>query len=320
MDFCMRKDGASQSVSRSWAGQITIVGIVVGVALLLYFRGSGPAPGSATTLPLPAGPSDLHGFRTDAWMLPADELLGFVEVPAGSFFMGSDKATDPLAFDNERWSSTQPRGSVDLPAFYMGRYEVTVAQFQAFVAATGRQVDPQTLASPAAHPVTFVSWPDALAYCRWLEAAMKVSSMTPAVLKAQLNAGWHVSLPSEAEWEKAARGTDGRRYPWGSDFRADRANLNARGTVPVGSIACGECSYGLSDMSGNVWEWTRSPLQAYPFDPSDDGNTTEMDALWVMRGGAFNDGERVARTSTRGGADPGVRRPFIGFRIVLTHG
>ena len=74
-------------------------------------------------------------------------LLGFVEVPAGSFTMGSDKATDPLAFDNERWSSSQPRGSVDLPAFYIGRYEVTVAQFQAFVAATGRKVDPQALAS-----------------------------------------------------------------------------------------------------------------------------------------------------------------------------
>lgn len=307
-------------MSRSWAGQITIAGIVVGVALLLYLRGAGPAPGSALSPPQPSAPSDLQGFRTDAWMLPADELLGFVEVPAGTFLMGSDKATDPLAFDNERWSSSQPRGSVNLPTFYIGRYEVTVAQFQAFVAATGRHVDPQALASPPAHPVTFVSWPDALAYCRWLEAAMKISPKTPAALKGQLDAGWHVTLPSEAEWEKAARGADGRRFPWGSDFRPDRANLNARGTVPVGSIACVECSYGLSDMSGNVWEWTRSPLQPYPYDPSDDGNTTGMDALWVMRGAAFSDGEQLARAATRGGADPGARRPFIGFRIVLTRG
>jgi formylglycine-generating enzyme required for sulfatase activity len=71
-------------------------------------------------------------------------------------------------------------------------------------------------------------------------------------------------------------------------------------------------------MSGNVWEWTRSPYQPYPFDPGDDGGTVQSDALWVMRGGAFNDTEQMARATTRGGADPGVRRPFIGFRIVLT--
>jgi formylglycine-generating enzyme required for sulfatase activity len=305
-------------VSRSWVGHVIIAGIIVGVAFLLYVRGSGPAPGSASLPSKPAAPSDLPGFRADAWMLPADELLGFVEVPAGSFIMGSDKGSDTLAFDNERWSSSQPRGTVDLPGFYIGRYEVTVAQFQAFVAATGRNVDPQTLAAPATHPVSSVSWPDALAYCRWLEAAMKTSSTTPAALKGQLDAGWHVTLPSEAEWEKAARGTDGRRFPWGSDFRSDQANLNARGTVPVGSIACRDCAYGLSDMSGNVWEWTRSPFQPYPYDPTDDSNTAAMDALWVMRGGAFNDGEQMGRATTRGGADPGARRPFIGFRVVLT--
>ena len=305
-------------MNRSWVGHVVIAGIVVGVALLLYVRGSGPAPGATMSPAQPAPPSNLPGFRADAWMLPADELLGFVEVPAGSFIMGSDKSSDALAFDNERWSSSQPRGSVGLSSFYIGRYEVTVAQFQAFVAATGRNVDPQTLASPAAHPVTFVSWPDALAYCRWLEAAMKISSATPATLKGQLDGGWHVTLPSEAEWEKAARGVDGRRFPWGSDFRSDHANLNAQGTVAVGSLACGDCAYGLSDMSGNVWEWTRSPFQPYPYDPADDSSTAAMDALWVMRGGAFSDGEQMGRATTRGGADPGARRPFIGFRVVLT--
>jgi formylglycine-generating enzyme required for sulfatase activity len=251
-------------------------------------------------------------------MLPSDEMLGFVEVPEGPFMMGSDKAADPLAFDNERWSPAQARGTVDVAAFYIARYEVTVAQFQVFVAATGRAVEPQTLSSAPDHPVALVSWPDALAYCRWLEAAMKVSAATPASLKERLSAGWHVTLPSEAEWEKAARGTDGRRYPWGDDPRMDRANWQAAGTVSVGSIPCPECAYGLSDMSGNVWEWTRSPYQSYPYDPSDDSSTATTEALWVMRGGSFNDTEQTIRTATRGGADPGARRPFIGFRIALT--
>jgi len=312
MDLCMREEG----VNRNWIGHVVIAVIIIGVAVLLYSRGRGPGPGSVS--PTPASSTDLPGFRADAWMLPSDEALGFVEVPAGPFMMGSDKAIDPLAFDNERWSPEQARASLDLPAFYIARYEVTEAQFQAFVTATGTSVDPKTLSSPPDHPVAFVTWPEALAYCRWLEDAMKVSAVTPGSLKERLNAGWHVTLPSEAEWEKAARATDGRRYPWGDDARTDRANWRAAATVAVGSIRCPECAYGLSDMSGNVWEWTRSPYQPYPYDSTDDSSTAAMEALWVMRGGSFNDTEQAARAATRGGADPGARREFIGFRIALT--
>jgi formylglycine-generating enzyme required for sulfatase activity len=71
-------------------------------------------------------------------------------------------------------------------------------------------------------------------------------------------------------------------------------------------------------MSGNVWEWTRSPYQPYPYDESDDREGLDAEALWVMRGGAFNDGPQNVRAAVRGGADPGARRPFIGFRVVLT--
>jgi len=240
-----------------------------------------------------------------------------VEVPGGPFVMGADPATDPSAFDNERWSPTQGTGTVDLPTFYIARHEVTVAQFTAFARVSPWKVDPNALAGPPTHPVAFVSWPDALAYCRWLEGQLKSSPDTPAHVKQLLAEGWRVTLPSEAQWEKAARGADGQRYPWGSEPRRDRANYENQGTAAVGTYPCPECPYGLADMSGNVWEWTSSPYQPYPYDPSDDRANLEADALWVMRGGHFGDPARTVRASARGAADPGARRPFIGFRVAL---
>ncbi len=245
-------------------------------------------------------------------------LPAFVEIGAGPFVMGSDPVLDPLAFDNETWSRDHPQGTVDLPAFYISRYEVTVDEFQAFVDTTAFKVDAQTLRGRARDPVTHVSWPDTLAYCRWLEKELRASPHTPAPLGQLLRDGWHVTLPSEAEWEKAARGTDGRIFPWGSSPRKDRANYEGSGVTPVGSFTCSECPYALSDMSGNVWEWTRSPYQPYPYDPTARRADLEADALWVMRGGHFGDPARNVRAATRGGADPGARRAFIGFRVVIS--
>jgi formylglycine-generating enzyme required for sulfatase activity len=245
-------------------------------------------------------------------------LPDFVEVPGGPFVMGADPARDPQAYDNERWSRESGEGVVDMPLFYVARHEITVAQFSAFVRATGWKADPQALAGPPAHPVAFVTWPDAIAYCRWLEPALKNSPSTPGDLRQRLSEGWRVSLPTEAEWEKAARGTDRRTYPWGNEPRRDRANYGNTGTTPVGQLACPECPYGLADMSGNVWEWTRSPSQPYPYDPNDDRTNLDADALWVMRGGHYGDGPRNVRTTTRGAADPGARRAFIGFRVAVS--
>ena len=240
-----------------------------------------------------------------------DVAADFVEIPAGSFTMGADRATDPDAFDNERWSAAQGQGVVTLPAFYIARHEVTVGEFAEFVRATGWTIDGRALAGPPTHPVTFVSWPDALAYCRWLEKNLQGAA------KSLVANGWKVTLPTEAEWEKAARGTDARRYPWGNQPQPGRANYRGSGTAPVGAFTCPDCAHGLADMSGNVWEWTSSPYQPYPYDPADDRSNLDADALWVIRGGHFGDEARMVRTTARTGADPGARRPFIGFRVAL---
>jgi formylglycine-generating enzyme required for sulfatase activity len=228
---------------------------------------------------------------------------GFIEIPGGPFTIGTSRTTDPNAFDNEA-----PVTAIDVPTFFIAEREVTVAEFTKFAQAGTWRVDPRALAAPPDHPVAHVSWPDAVAYCRWLESTMK--SLLPP--------GWHVTLPTEAQWEKAARGTDARRFPWGNEPRRDRANFASQGTVPAGSLACPECAFGLRDMAGNVWEWTRSPNQPYPYNPSDDRAGLDADALWVMRGGGFADGPQLVRATTRGAAEPGARRPFIGFRVVIS--
>ena len=245
-----------------------------------------------------------------------DAVPEFIEIPGGPFVMGADLARDPLAFDNERWPAGAGDGTVDVPMFYIARYEVTVAQFAAFAKATQWNVDARAVNGPTDHPVTFVSWPDALAYCRWLEAHLKRTPSASSIA-ALLAKGWRVTLPTEAEWEKAARGLDGRRYPWGHTAEPGRANFGTRTTGPVGAVRCPECAHGLADMSGNVWEWTSSPFQPYPYDPRDDRSNLEADALWVIRGGGFSDDARLVRTTTRTGADPGARRAFIGFRPVI---
>jgi formylglycine-generating enzyme required for sulfatase activity len=302
----------------TWVGWATLAALILLAATWTFFAVLRP-PSNTGAAPAPSSSTNNPGVkvRADVGFLPEEELLGFVQVPAGPFLMGSDKAIDPLAFDNERWSAAHPQGMVDLPTFYIGRYEVTVGQYKAFVDATKHRTDDQALRAPPTHPVANISWPDALAYCRWLEEMLKASPATPPVLRRLLSDGWRFDLPNEAQWEKAARGADGRIFPWGSEPRPERANYGGGAPAPVGSFACPECPFGLRDMSGNVWEWTRSPYQAYPFDPADDRQGLDADALWIMRGGSFTDPERNVRAAVRGGADPGARRPHIGFRVVL---
>lgn len=257
-------------------------------------------------------------FSAQAWHLPDEAMFGFVEIPAGRFAMGSDPRADRMAFANERWSNFMRQGNVNLPTFYIQRYEVTTAQFSAFVDATGYPADPQSLSQADIYPVAYVSWTDALAYARWLEQELRTAAQTPGNIKQLLDDGWKITLASEAQWEKAARGTDSRIFPWGNQPDNSKANIGSAASDPVGDQNCSDCAYGLADMSGNLFEWTRSPYQPYPYSTDDDRENLMEDALWVIRGGSFNDQINNARAAVRGAADPGARRDFIGFRLVLT--
>ena len=248
--------------------------------------------------------SDKPNFENAEFLLaelgfPNDPLWGFIEIQAGDFTMGSNPVLDRLAYENERWSSRQRQGEVYLPSFYISQYETTIAQFSIYAEEIGLDLEQIELAGPPDFAVHNVTWSDAVGYARWLDSKLRSSPYTPDRLKNMLEGGGRVTLPSEAEWEKAARGTDGRIFPWGSQPSSDFANFNTGAIHSVGSKSCNECAYGLSDMAGNVWEFTRSPLLDYPYDPEDDFENLSDDALWVMRGGSFADIINNVRVAVR---------------------
>jgi formylglycine-generating enzyme required for sulfatase activity len=212
----------------------------------------------------PAARDTYVGFRVVA----VDPAPGFdwVDVPAGEYPIGRDGGEHDV---------------VDVPAFELGRTPVTNAQYAAFVDEGGAEPPPHWPA-PDGHPVTFVDWHEAAAFAAW--------------------AGGR--LPSEAEWEKAARGGDGRRWPWGDEDDPSRAAVGAgiRGTPsPVGAHPRGASPYGLQDMAGNVWEWTSS----------DHGG-----GEYVLRGGSFaSPGLSWARCAMCSRSRPERRQSHIGFRV-----
>jgi formylglycine-generating enzyme required for sulfatase activity len=266
-------------------------------------------------------------FRMDAWHLPDEPMLGFVEIPAGPFQMGSDRGRDPDAFDEER-----PQHEVHLRCYFIARYPVTVAQFREFVEDRGPQPGDETsLQGLPTHPVVGVTWHRALEYCAWLTVRLREWPGTPEPLATLLRKkGWRVLLPSEAEWEKAACGADRRIYPWGMEPDPNRANYYGTGisaTSAVGCFPAGASPYGVEELSGNVWEWTRSllgddlrkPAYGYPYKPNDSRENLEApdQIRRVLRGGAFLSYLRNVRCACRDGAHPSNRDWVIGFRVVV---
>ena len=260
--------------------------------------GAQPPGGEATCTP------------TETPSAPADMLL----VPAGEFLMGSTNADIDQA---QAWSSKSrrefedefPQHSVYLDAYYIDRFEVTNAQFEAFVNATGYRTTAEEKGefntwraayAPGMenYPVVWMSWYDADAYCKW--------------------AGKR--LPTEAEWEKAARGNLGRIFPWGNEWDPTKANSGETGyghTMPVGSFPTGFSYYGARDMAGNVWEWVADWWDPgyYSVSPTRNpqGPLTPTQNK-VLRGGAFGNARWQLRTAHRHTGGPDGYARDHGFR------
>jgi len=217
-----------------------------------------------------------------------------VLVPAGEFTMGSTTGD----------ADEQPAHLVHVDAFLIDIYEVTVMRYAAFLKATGGNSpsDWKTANQPIyqKRPVANVEWAEAAAYCTW--------------------AGKR--LPTEAEWEKAARGTDGRLYPWGNNpptprhARYGKTESHNHGTLAsVGTLEQGKSPYGLYDMAGNVWEWVSDlyDYNYYKVSPSKNPTGPATGGTRAVRGGAWNSNPRAMRSSNRSLISP-TDQGLNGFR------
>jgi formylglycine-generating enzyme required for sulfatase activity len=256
--------------------------------------------------------SGRSGTQPAFWQFPFGEPV-WIDVPAGAFWMGSDRG---LVFE-------QPAHRVHLDRFRIARVLITNAQYELFVKATEHRApshweDDRSPRGRASHPVVNVSWYDAMAYCAWL------SDVT----------GKPITLPSEAQWEKAARGHRDRRvYPWGDEWDETCCNtreLEMGDSTPMGIFPNGASPYGCLDMAGNVWEWTRSLWGRwtgrgiefqfpYPYDPADGREDLEAgeDMVRVLRGGSSVSIRIGARCSHRDWYIPGECDDIIGFRVLV---
>lgn len=233
-----------------------------------------------------------------------------VRIPAGEFFIGSDFKKDPMATPGE-----QPQHTVYLPDYYLSKTLITNAEYKVFVEANGRY-EPHywTNGKPPEgkenHPVVHVSWEEANAYCDWL------SSVT----------GRSYLLPDEIEWEKGARGNDARIFPWGDQWAESLCNTRELGlwdTTPVDTYLNGASPWGLLDMAGNVFEWTRSLWRNYPY-PTDKTGRIQRKNLSglgrldrVLRGGSYLYDAKFARCAFRYGYPSYERYWNLGFRVAF---
>jgi len=250
------------------------------------------------------------------------KLPVMITVPASSFLMGtSDEDITRLQLkesewaydwsDNDLFENEQPQHEIALPTFEIAQNPVTNAEYFLFTWDTGHRLPKGWVGIRFAddtgnHPVTGVSRNDALAYAKWLSDRSKLK----------------FRLPSEAEWERAARGTDGRIYPWGHTFdpwRCNTAESMKKGTTPVGLYSQGGDSLcGCVDMVGNVWEWTSSVFMPYPYNPADGREEIKPGVKYVIRGGAWYYTRKMARCAAREALLPDHTSPSLGFRIART--
>ena len=235
--------------------------------------------------------------------------LDWVSVPSGEFLMGAE--------DDQAGADEKPKHKVELDAFLIGKYEVTNAQYNAFVKATGYRV-PENCCDPKFNlwkgdlvpsgveelPVINVSWDDAFAFCKWSGGR----------------------LPTEAEWEKAARGTDGRTFPWGNELPSShRANYSfdpvsmwdgPASLVRKDQYEFGRSPYGAYEMAGNVWEWVADWYDEnyYKSSPAKNPAGPEKGDARVIRGASWRNTAEMLRAANRNKHVPTERRVYIGIR------
>jgi len=228
--------------------------------------------------------------------------MEFMRVPAGKFLMGSKDSNKP-AYGNE-----YPQHSIDIAYdYWMARYPVTNELYNAYLKAKGGEHPVDGWEKKKDHPVLYVDWNDAMAYCGWLNG--QIQNYEFEILNDEnlqsliVNRKLAIRLPTEAEWEKAARGTDGREYPWGNAFDKNKCNTSEGGkgdTASVGNYSPqGDSPYDCADMSGNVWEWTHSLFKSYPYKVNDGRESEKASGNRVLRGGSFINYDRDARCASR---------------------
>lgn len=288
----------------------------------------------------------------DAWVeVPAGEFLMGTrpeDVPElvrryGTGFPGGTENARKF-FERE-----MPQHRVDPGAFRIGKYPVTNQEFNRFIEANGYETrehwsdagwrwrhrapgeeeklpewrqrkgraepgywqDPRFGIRRPNRPVVGVTWYEAEAYCAWLTRRLRSEG--------KIRAHETVRLPSEAEWEKAARGTDGRWRPWGNEWDGDRSNAEykLRHTTPVGIYPDGASQYGVLDMAANVWEWTRSLVGSYPYKSEDGREDPNAEGPRHLRGGAWDYSAGNARSASRYVDPPDHALEYIGFRYVV---
>jgi formylglycine-generating enzyme required for sulfatase activity len=256
-------------------------------------------------------------------------LPNFIAIPAVPFRMGTpERDLSPLAKayggTRESYREESPQYTVTLPAFEIAATPVTNALYARFVAATSapppitwRGTEPP--ADLLDHPVVDVSWHDARAFCMWLTDEGRTTKDERTGESGNLRHSSSVfRLPTEAEWEHAARGTDGRTFPWGAEWDDERANTRESGygtTTPVGALPAGASPYGCLDMAGNVWEWTSTLDALYPYDPADGREDPAAAGRRILRGGCYANPHGFARCACRFRLPPAMRNEFLGFRL-----
>lgn len=231
------------------------------------------------------------------------ETLGieWMDIPEGDFEMGDHFG------DGDEVGDEIPVHTVFLDGYKISKYEVTFEQYEYFCRADGRTIPPDEGWGRGQRPVIHVTWEDAKGFCDWLSE----------------RTGKKIALPTEAQWEKAARGTDKLKYPWGNTL--PNCNLANYGTcegktMVVGSYPDGKSPYGVNDMAGNVWEWCKDLYDSdyYSKSPKDNPESYSGGSR-VIRGGGFSSKAGDIRCTERDSLSSANEKRYIGFRICRNH-